>query len=363
MKAMFHRFKEFVEKDTIAQNEPIKTTLIVRLLLLSYVFYYLVNIILCTFMYQYFETMPLFVCLLIACAIMFAMTYRVRTQITLWGFTIGTLICSVVYVHFLGWNTGVQHFLMLLVVLYFFSEYKHYPEKVLYAVGMVMIRLIMFNVYYQRTPEFILLAAENRALQTLNTIMVFWGLSLVCMICSDSSQEMEGKLLEYNTLLEKQATEDLLTGLFNRRKGKELLDAIAKNQSMAGNCCVSIGDIDYFKKVNDTYGHDAGDEVLRVVSRILESEMRRKDFVVRWGGEEFLLVFMNCNGDEACEILDHIRKKIKNTEIIVNDQKIKVTMTFGLTEFFIYDGVDETIKAADEKLYQGKQAGRNRIIY
>ena len=363
IKEKLRSFKEFVAKDTAGQNEPKKITVIIRMLLLSYMIYYVINIVLCSIMYQYIHSMVLFVLCILACMLMFTMTYRGKMMITLWGFMTVTSVCVILYVHFFGWNTGVQHFLMILLLLYFFSKYKNYARKIIFAVAITAFRLSMFNVYYARTPEFILLSGEIRTLQMINTIMIFWSLSLICFVCSESSQELEGKLLEYNEMLEKQANEDALTGLYNRRKGREILNAVALNHEMAANCCVSIADIDFFKKVNDTYGHDAGDEVLKTLARLFEKEMRRKDFVARWGGEEFLFVFINCNGDEAYIMLEELRQKVENIKILVEEQEISVTMTFGLTEFFMYDGVDETLKAADEKLYRGKEGGRNRIIY
>ncbi len=357
------RFRDFVEKDTGAQNEPKKITVIVRMLLISYMIYYVVNIILCSVMFQYLQSMVLFVLCILSCMLMFSMTYRGRTALTLWGFVTVTSVCVILYVHFFGWNTGVQHFLMMLLVLYFFSKYKNYAGKIIFAVLITAFRLSMFNVYYARTPEFILLSSELRTLQMINTIMIFWCLSLICFVCSESSQELEGKLLEYNEILEKQANEDALTGLYNRRKGREVLNAIAENPAMAGNCSVCIADIDFFKKVNDTYGHDAGDEVLRTLSGLFEKEMRRKDFVARWGGEEFLFVFLNCSGEEANDILEQLRRKVQETTIHAGEYQINVTMTFGLADFLPGEGIDETLKAADQKLYRGKQEGRNRIIY
>lgn len=363
IKSIFCRLRDLIEKDTGAQNEPKKITVIVRMLLISYIIYYVVNIILCSAVFQYLQSIVLFVLCILSCMLMFSMTYKGKTSLTLWGFVTVTSVCVILYVHFFGWNTGVQHFLMILLVLYFFSKYKNYAGKIAFAIAITAFRLGMFNVYYARTPEFILLSSELRTLQMVNTIMIFWCLSLICFVCSESSQELEGKLLEYNEILEKQANEDALTGLYNRRKGREVLSAIAENPAMAGNCSVCIADIDFFKKVNDTYGHEAGDEVLVTLARVFEKSLRRKDFVARWGGEEFLFVFLNCNGDEACEMLEQVRKKVQDTVITAGGQEIRVTMTFGLAEFLHEESIDETLKIADEKLYCGKQEGRNRIIY
>ena len=118
-----------------------------------------------------------------------------------------------------------------------------------------------------------------------------------------------------------------------------------------------------FKSVNDTYGHDAGDEVLKYIAKLLKEKSRSTSFISRWGGEEFLLVFPDCNGDNAYIALERLRNTIQNSVIKVGNQEIQVTMTFGLTEFGYDKDEEAAIKEADEKLYMGKQNGRNQVVY
>ena len=126
---------------------------------------------------------------------------------------------------------------------------------------------------------------------------------------------------------------------------------------------MAMGDIDFFKKVNDTYGHDAGDEVLKTVARVMKEKCRSTSVIARWGGEEFLIILPDCNGDNAFIAIERLRNEIQNTIINVDGQEIKVTMTFGLTEFGITSSIDGLIKEADEKLYHGKTNGRNQVVY
>lgn len=115
--------------------------------------------------------------------------------------------------------------------------------------------------------------------------------------------------------------------------------------------------------MNDNYGHDAGDKVLKGIAEIFREEMKEKTFAARWGGEEFLLLFPGCNGDNAYMELEKIRRKIKEMKVKTEKEDIGVTMTFGLTEYDFNSDLDLAIKEADKKLYIGKEQGRDRIIY
>ena len=126
---------------------------------------------------------------------------------------------------------------------------------------------------------------------------------------------------------------------------------------------MAIGDIDFFKKVNDTYGHDVGDEVLKAVAKTMVDNSSSDTFLARWGGEEFLIVYPNCNGDDAYVALEKLRRIIQKNEIKVNDIIINLTMTFGLAEFSYNRDQETTVKEADEKLYIGKSNGRNQVVY
>lgn len=155
---------------------------------------------------------------------------------------------------------------------------------------------------------------------------------------------------------------DALTELYNRRSGeRKLLHVIEKARMNENPFCVCIGDIDFFKKVNDTYGHACGDIVLKSVSNILREHMNSIGFVARWGGEEFLLVFDRMELDEAASSLQALLDKIRHTEIDYDNCLIHVTMTFGIVSGAEGDQ-DTLLRLADNKLYEGKAGGRNRII-
>ena len=126
---------------------------------------------------------------------------------------------------------------------------------------------------------------------------------------------------------------------------------------------IIICDIDFFKKVNDTYGHNGGDEVLIHVANILNSEMRICDNVYRWGGEEFIIVLEDTNITEATSKAEHIRQTIQNSICHFENNDIRVTMSFGCAEYNSKLPLEENIKIADERLYNAKKLGRNRVIF
>ena len=178
----------------------------------------------------------------------------------------------------------------------------------------------------------------------------------------DELGSIGNSVLEMHRALRDMMDKDALTKLFNRRSANRKLDLIRSHYVNGGKSySVAIGDIDFFKKVNDTYGHDAGDLVLITVSDILQKHLKNLGFVARWGGEEFLLVFDKMDVKEAETKLWSILEELRATEIAYENLIIKVTMSFGVVCAPDLDQ-DEIIKLADENLYYAKESGRNRVI-
>ncbi|MBR1728260.1 MAG: sensor domain-containing diguanylate cyclase [Selenomonadaceae bacterium] len=121
-------------------------------------------------------------------------------------------------------------------------------------------------------------------------------------------------------------------------------------------------DIDFFKKVNDTYGHDAGDAVLIYVSKILRSEVKNNGNVYRWGGEEFIIILENINLSDAINLAEKIRLTVMNSVCHFNKNDLKVTMSFGCAEMLAKDSFEENVKIADVRLYKAKTTGRNKVV-
>lgn len=358
---IFCRIASFIGKDIKAKNESKKPVVVIRLLLVATILYFSANILLCVPKIS-MEIILFSVAVFAVFVGLFAMSYYCSSMTTLFMFNVGMIVWVWAILHFLGWNVGVQHFLMVLLVLCFFATYQHYTAKCLYAVFLGALRIMFFCLYHSSTPVMPLSSADETALQILNTLTIFLCISIISLVFSRDSQKLEYKLVEYNTQLEKLANTDTLTGLFNRRKAMEYMECLTQSGSRA-DFSVCICDIDLFKRVNDQYGHDFGDEVLKAVAKILLESMTGRDFVARWGGEEFLLLFVDCNGDEAFQKLSRLRQKIKEMRVKKGAVEIGITMTYGLTEYDFNHDLNASLVRADENLYLGKEQGRDRIIY
>ncbi len=150
---------------------------------------------------------------------------------------------------------------------------------------------------------------------------------------------------------------DELTGLLNKRGFDEVYDRLSKLEQKLN---ILFIDIDNFKKVNDTFGHIAGDLILKKVSEILKKNLRDEDIVARIYGDEFIVLFKNLNKETAYYISERIRKTIANGKFIYNDKEIKITISGGLSSIKTWLSKDKNIEIADKLLYRAKQSG-NRI--
>ena len=163
------------------------------------------------------------------------------------------------------------------------------------------------------------------------------------------------KVLQYATL-------DALTGLNNRRQFEvRLKQEIATTKRQKNPLCAMMIDIDFFKKVNDTYGHASGDSVLRTVASIIKEHLRESDIPSRYGGEEFAVLLPYTHIEEAQIVGERLRKAVEAAPIPIDKKNINVTISMGLAEFTPEESGEELFKRADTALYEAKESGRNRV--
>jgi diguanylate cyclase (GGDEF) domain len=163
--------------------------------------------------------------------------------------------------------------------------------------------------------------------------------------------------------LKELATIDPLTGLYNRREYEILFQhEMERSKRMNSPLSVGIIDLDHFKQVNDTYGHKAGDEVLRRISALCRENLRTMDIIGRLGGEEFIILLPETTIDRAVMVGNRLLKAFAATDIDVGTASIKITATLGITQLLPDDKeIDIITRRADDALYKGKEAGRNRV--
>lgn len=177
---------------------------------------------------------------------------------------------------------------------------------------------------------------------------------------------LQGKFTEKSKL----SITDKLTGLYNRVHFDAVLPKLiadsknAPEDSTERNLTVVMFDIDKFKSVNDTYGHQCGDHIIAECGKLMKNSFRKTDIVCRYGGEEFLVLLPGCDLLTGAKIADKIRSKLQNTEISWQNQTIPTTMSGGVSQLDLESGEsgEKLVSRADEALYQAKENGRNRIF-
>ncbi|MEA2059085.1 MAG: GGDEF domain-containing protein [Thermodesulfobacteriota bacterium] len=159
------------------------------------------------------------------------------------------------------------------------------------------------------------------------------------------------------------AAVDPLTGCYNRRElEKHLQRCISSVERNRRNLSIFMFDIDHFKQVNDTYGHQAGDTVLKEITRLVQQNIRTEDILARFGGEEFLVVLPGTGRQEAMEMADRLRHKISTKWIKTQEGHIRITASFGVAAYKPRTDMTQLVKSADTMLYKAKLAGRNLVM-
>ena len=173
-------------------------------------------------------------------------------------------------------------------------------------------------------------------------------------------RDLSTQLLLLNEQLQEEVTLDALTGAYNRRAFHTILDrAVATYSIDHQEFVLALIDIDHFKSVNDTYGHQKGDEVLRSLVEHFKSKIRASDTVIRYGGEEFIICFSHIDFDKAVSIMKGMCHSVESLELLEND---KITISVGISKLEADDTASLVLSRADAALYEAKKSGRNRVI-
>ena len=284
-----------------------------------------------------------------------------------WFFWAGTLISvenilySWITMTILGTNVNVVAYLFIILLMHqmvFYSK-KSFHVGMTVFIGINAVLLVYFGSNV--TPQYIL-GSERAMLDIFSVIMVCVAIvAEVAMVnyIQKFVQEVNARNL---AALEAQAYRDPLTGMYNRRYAEKHFNLLETSEEKI-QACGAMVDIDDFKKVNDTYGHDAGDIVLCILSQIMTRELRKSDYVFRWGGEEFLILLNSISLENAFVVLDKIRKKIEETPIEIKDGEkiITITVTIGVATLDLKD-IKASIAACDNNLYLGKKGTKNVVV-
>lgn len=173
----------------------------------------------------------------------------------------------------------------------------------------------------------------------------------------DAQKKLEQRLRDL-------ATKDELTGLLNRRAGYNAFEQTLRiSERHHNSLCIALLDLDRFKMINDQYGHQSGDKALKMVSRIFSQRVRSTDILMRWGGEEFLLVMPHTALKAAINVCEELRLQLQKSALEVPGGELKMTMSCGVTELSGHNNtIEKLVREADTALYRAKSLGRNRTV-
>ena len=164
-------------------------------------------------------------------------------------------------------------------------------------------------------------------------------------------------------IVQRQAVTDELTGLANRRRFMEALATeIDRTERLGGGLAVLISDLDDFKVINDSYGHQAGDDVLRAFARVLSEHVREVDTVARLGGEEFALILPETQADGVAALGERLREALREVRVRVDGTEVGITASFGAAEHAAGESADELLSRADVALYRAKAGGKDQVV-
>jgi diguanylate cyclase len=162
---------------------------------------------------------------------------------------------------------------------------------------------------------------------------------------------------------DEEALIDPLTGIPNRGGyERRALEEFERWQRYGAPLSLALLDVDHFKRINDEYGHSAGDKALRMIAQLLAKRLRRIDFLARYGGEEFVALLPGTSADSAFTVVDRLRARVSAAGFHYKGEPVTISLTAGVTAFGAGDTIEAVIERADAALYEGKQSGRDRTV-
>ncbi len=276
-------------------------------------------------------------------------------------------IYTVVSTYYVGLRCGTYCFLFSIIPIIIYFGSNLFKGKQRWGVVLMLVLnfitfTILYSSFYSITPVYNVPPVIQLVLVIFSAFAMVFATMFYNTIYIFASENEVTHLEQRNRQLSVDAKEDALTSLLNRRGFLPLVSDLLKNRR-AKNFCIAFCDLDDFKRVNDTYGHEAGDEVLKHITRIINDEMHGCD-ICRWGGEEIVILMRDYDLKAAMIKTENLRKNIENDPTSFFNKQIYVTITIGLVESNeTFRDPESMIKVADERMYYGKQHGKNILIY
>lgn len=259
----------------------------------------------------------------------------------------------------LGWNYGFPIYLIALSSLVYFCPFKRKYLPYLFSLCEIALFLLLKIYTVNHYPQYSLEEKIAPTFYLYNSLCSFVLILYAAFVSRLSAVLTEQTLLQSNTELQARVDRDPLTKLSTRPHfTARFLEIIHDDVPVI----IVLTDIDNFKNINDTYGHDCGDHILSELSSLIRSKCPESAELCRWGGEEFVLMFQNPSVDAVIELIEDIRKEIDLYQFRYGNQTLHVTMTFGVSNSTETKLLNELIKIADHRMYLGKRSGKNTVI-
>ncbi len=359
--AQAKKFLQLLKTETKYEDEPNSILFLARYLLLIYIPYNLLLFVYALCKGFFFYSL-IFILSAVMHSVMFSLSYKIRPRVFAFFVCMTTITSACILTYGFGWRCSFQNHIYIIFLFIWYDAMLSIRNKYMLSVLITtIIGVLSVLTPFGGTilnPETI----EYKLVVFFNILIFSLGLSIVAYIYCTQYVDIERNLRIYNKKLKLMSETDTLTKLMNRRFAEhELMTFDEKNNN--GFISIALGDIDFFKNINDTYGHECGDYVLYTLSAMFKKHMAEQGFVCRWGGEEFLFVYEGKNGDDARIELENLRKEIETFPFDYEGNAFNVHMTFGLEEYSNKIGHVKTIESADKKLYLGKESGRNCVVY
>ncbi|MFC3093405.1 GGDEF domain-containing protein [Alteromonas sediminis] len=282
---------------------------------------------------------------------------NVKSHVFAANLLVVTLMTLLLYLIIMGGkaNTGPIWILILPPVTLFMSGLKR-------GLWMLLLFLLVICTLFF-VPGLSIVEADYAMDFKTRVTYVFMTVTFLSSVYEYSRQQTYAEIHALRQQFEHQATHDPLTHLFNRRGLiKQIEPELARAKRQQSSTALVLLDIDRFKRINDEYGHDAGDKVLQGIAVLLNNAMRQQDYVSRWGGEEFLLVLPDTSKENAYHVADKLRFEIAQTPQQFESFTIDITASFGVSEVNSLVDYDKALTQADKAMYKAKQAGRNTVM-
>ena len=263
--------------------------------------------------------------------------------------------------YWVGWETGFYFYAILAIPVLIVADFQRLPTKILSVTGATIFVIAMDVLVRSRAP---IHALPEHVVDGLHYFNLTAALSILIFMVGNYFWLIKRAESQLHLL----ATTDSLTSLLNRRS---MVDAWRfekeRQESTGASLALILCDIDHFKQINDTHGHDVGDRVLQTVSETLAANLRETDHLARWGGEEFIIMLVGATLDTAVRIAEDLRAAVADTvietDLLKGNEPLSVTATFGVSAMpsDLSESLEAAVARADAALYNGKRSGRNCV--